>query len=77
MTSANAGEGENELCIELECDSDVTSESVKDCLVVQRRVQVSLVVFRSSREPRTLYTNRETFLGISFIYDEKSVYQSE
>ena len=28
--TANAGEGENQLHTELDCDSDVTSESVKD-----------------------------------------------
>ena len=48
------GEGENQLHRELDCGSDVTSESVKDHRVVQRRVQVLLVVFWSSREPRTL-----------------------
>ena len=47
---------------------EVTSE---DRLVVQRRVQVLLAVFRSSREPRTLCTNQERmFLGISFVHDK-------
>ena len=59
MTSANAGEGENQLHAELDCDSDVSSESVKDRWVMQRRMQVLLAVFLSSREPRTLCMNQE------------------
>ena len=77
MTSANAGEGENQLHAELDCDSDVSGESVKDRWVTQRRVQVLLAVFLSSREPQNImYEPRDGVPGISSI-KRKSDCQSE
>ena len=36
VTSANVDEGENRLHAELDCDSDVTRESVNDSWVMQK-----------------------------------------
>ena len=59
MTSANAGDGKNQLH-RFGLTVKLTRKSVKDCRVVQ----VLLAVFWSSREPRISYTNQEMTLMV-------------
>ena len=77
VTSASAGKGENELCIELDYDSDLTSESVKDCPVhgaAEKGACGRCYWWFSGApgSPEHYYMNKEMmFLGISFVCNEK------